>query len=227
MQSSNNHQETIEQLELILSHSTDRSELSRLKPPEITTTVTWNKLQLWQTAIKAIAISPWWQFCLVAVGTISGIVYPHPPLVGLAAVAGNTLIRQKALMSIVSIWLANQVYGFTMRRYPLTIESLTWGIVMGSSIYLVTWLITLQPKFSRHNFQGYLIWLAIAIFGGYALYQGSIMLIAQSIGEHGLSLAILWSIFWKDVVWAISLSILHGCALSAIAIKLIKQSIKR
>ena len=228
-------QEIIEQLELLLTRSDDRSELSRLHPPSITATVTWNKLQLWQAVLRAISLSPWWQFCLIVVGSISSIVYPHPPLVGIAAVAGNTLIRFKALTSITGIWLANQVYGFTIRRYPLSLESLTWGLIMGSSIFLVTWLITLQPRFSRYNFQGYSIWLAIAVFGGYALYQGSIMLTAQLIGGHGLSWAILWSILWKDVVWAIALSILHGCVLSAItrrvrfaiAIKLIKQSIKR
>ena len=220
-------QEIIEQLELLLTRSDDDWELSRLHPPSITATVTWNKLSLWQAVLRAIALSPWWQFCLIVVGSISSIVYPHPPLVGIAAVAGNTLTRPKALTSIISIWLANQVYGFTIRRYPLSLESLTWGLVMGSSIFLVTWLLTLQPKFSRNNFQGYLIWLAIGVLGGYALYQGSIVLIAQLMGGHGFSLTVLWSIFWKDIVWAISLSLLHGCVLGVMAIKLLKQAIKR
>lgn len=212
---------------MLLTRSADDSELSRLHPPSITATVTWKKFQLWQTALRAISLSPWWQFCLIVVGSISSIVYPHPPLVGIAAVAGNILTRPKALTSIMSIWLANQVYGFTIRRYPLSLESLTWRLVMGSSIFLVTWLLTLQPKFSRNNFQGYLIWLAIGILGGYTLYQGSIVLIAQLMGGHGLSLTILWSIFWKDIVWAISLSLLHGCVLGVMAVKLLKQAIKR
>ena len=59
------------------------------------------------------------------------------------------------------------------------------------------------------------------------LYQGSIVLIAQLIGGQGLSWTILWSIFWKDLVWAISLSLLHGCVLGVMAIKLLKQAMKR
>lgn len=220
-------QEILEQLELLLTRSDDDWELSRLDPPSINATVTWNKLQLWQAVLLAISISPWWQFCLIVVGSISSIVYAHPPLVGIAAVAGNTLTRPRALTSITSIWLANQVYGLTIRRYPLSLESLTWGLVMGSSIFLVTWLLTLQPKFSRNNFQGYLIWLTIGVLGGYILYQGSIVLIAQLIWGHGLSLTILWSIFWKDIVWAIALSFLHGCVLGVMAVKLLKQAMKR
>ncbi len=126
MQSFNNRPEIIEQLELLFTRSDDDSELSRLHPPSITATITWKKLQLWQTALRAISLSAWWQFCLIVVGSISGIIYPHPPLVGIAAVAGNTLTRSKALTSVLSIWLANQVYGFTIRRYPLSLESLTW-----------------------------------------------------------------------------------------------------
>jgi hypothetical protein len=225
--SSNSHQEIVEQLELILARSTVDTQSQLKIPPKIAKTATWNKLNLWQIALRAIAVSNWWQFCLITIGSVSSLIFPHPPLVGLAAVAGNTLTRKKALITVMSIWVANQFYGFSIRAYPLTLTSLTWGLVMGSSILFVTWLITLQPKFSRHNIQGYLIWLAVGLFGGYALYQGSILLIAQLMGGHGLSGAILWRIFVKDLVWATSLSIFHGCALTAIALKLLKQIMQR
>jgi hypothetical protein len=86
---------------------------------------------LWQMAWKLIGNSNWWQFCLIAVGSASSIVYPHVPLVAFAAVTGNTLTRRKALITAMSIWLANQLYGFTIRQYPRTLESLIWGLVMG------------------------------------------------------------------------------------------------
>lgn len=169
-------------------------------------------LNSWQKANKAISQSNRWQMFLIAVGSASSVVYPHVPLVSFAAVAGNTLTRKKALITAMSIWFANQLYGFTIRQYPRTLESFTWGLVMGLGMLLITWLITLQPKFSRRNFQGYLIWLAIAFVGGYAIYQGSMLLIAQVMSGHGFSSAVLWGIFVKNFIWVTALSGVHGCA---------------
>ncbi len=76
---------------------------------------------------------------------------------------------------------------------------------------LVTWLVTLQPKFSRQSFQGYLLWLAISLIGGYAIYQGSIVLVAQWMGGHGFSSTILGKIFFKDFNWAMALYGVYGC----------------
>ncbi|MGK7952493.1 MAG: hypothetical protein AB4368_27830 [Xenococcaceae cyanobacterium] len=167
-------------------------------------------LNLWQIANKAISQSNRWQLFLITIGSASSIIYPHVPLVGFAAVTGNTLTRKKALISAMSIWFTNQLYGFTIRQYPRTFESFTWGLVMGLGTLLITWLITLQPKFSRDNFRGYLTWLAIGIVGGYAIYQGSIVLIAQLMGGHGLTSAILGRIFIRDAVWACALSAIHS-----------------
>lgn len=183
----------------------------------------WEGLNLWQAAWKATALSNWWQLCLIAIGSASSVIYPHVPLVSFAAVAGNTLTRQKALISATSIWFANQLYGFTIRQYPRTLESFTWGIVMGVGALLVTWLVTLGPKFSRYNWRGYLTWLAVSVVDGYVIYQGSILLIAQFMGGHGLSGLILGRIFVRDVIWTFALAAIHGCALAARAILLTKQ----
>jgi hypothetical protein len=176
-------------LRLISSKSQLNSELSSLKvPPKIASENDLSELDLWQIARGAIALSKWWQTFLIVVGSASSIVYPHVPLVGFAAIAGNTLTRKKALVSVTSIWVGNQLYGFIIRQYPRNLESLVWGLVMGLGIVLVTWLVTLQPKFSHKNWQGYLLWLAISVVGGYAIYQGSIILIAQLISGHGFCL---------------------------------------
>lgn len=181
-----------------------------------------SQLNLWQIVWKFISNSNWWQLCLIAVGSASSIIYPHIPLVGFAAVTGNTLTRKKALISAISIWLTNQVYGFTMRQYPRTFESLTWGLVMGLGMLLITCLVTLRPKFSRHNFQGYLIWLVVSLVGSYAIYQGSIILIAQFMGGHKFSTVILWHIFVRDTVWAFFLSAIH-CSLVWLVIQTLPQ----
>ncbi|MEM8719479.1 MAG: hypothetical protein AAGE84_09240 [Cyanobacteria bacterium P01_G01_bin.39] len=170
-------------------------------------------LNSWQIAYKVISKSNWWQIFLITIGSASSIIYPHVPLVGFAAVAGNTLTRKKALITVTSIWFANQLYGFTIRQYPRTLESFTWGLVMGLGTLLVTWLVTLRPKFSRYNVWGYLTWLAVSLIGGYAMYQGSIVLIAQLMSGHGFSSTILWGILVKNAIWVAALSAIHGCAI--------------
>ena len=193
-----------------MKSQTDKQDSSRLIPSKSALKPKLSRIGLWQITAEAIAKSNWWQMFLIAIGSASSIIYPHVPLVGFAAVAGNTLTRNKALISVMSIWFANQLYGFTIRQYPRTLESVTWGLVMGLGMLTVTWLMTLQPKFSRRSFRGYLLWLALAVVGGYAIYQGSIVLITQLMGGHGFSFTILWQIFLKDAGWAVVLSAIHS-----------------
>lgn len=57
-------------------------------------------LNLWQTAGEMVSSGNKWQLFLITIGSASSIIYPHVPLVGFAAVAGNTLTRQKALRDL-------------------------------------------------------------------------------------------------------------------------------
>ncbi len=196
-----------------MKSQTDKQDSSRLIPSKSALNPRLSRIRSWQITAEAIAKSNWWQMFLIAVGSASSIIYPHVPLVGFAAVAGNTLTRNKALISAMSIWFANQLYGFTIRQYPRTLESLIWGLIMGLGVLLVTWLVALQPKFSSQSFQGYLVWLAISLISGYAIYQGSIFLVAQWMGGHGFSSIILWKIFFKDFNWAMALYGVYGCIL--------------
>ena len=197
-----------------MKSQTDKQDSSRLISSKSALKPRLSRIRSWQITAKTIAESDWWQMFLITVGSASSIIYPHVPLVGFAAVAGNTLTRNKALISAMSIWFANQLYGFTIRAYPKTLESLTWGLVMGLGMLAVTWLVTaLRPQFSRCNLQGYLLWLAISLIGGYAIYQGSIVLVAQWMGGHGFSSTILWKNFLRDVIWAMALFGVYGCIL--------------
>jgi hypothetical protein len=93
---------------------------------------------------------------------------------------------------------------------------------MGVGMLTVTWLVTLRPKFSRDNFQGYLTWLAVSVVGGYVIYQGSILLIAEFMGGHGFTAVILGRIFVRDVVWAAVLSVAH-CAVTWLVMQTVSQ----
>lgn len=78
----------------------------------------------WATGYQAIATGQLWRFCLLVIGSASSIIYPHALLVSFAAIAGTTLSRQQAVVIAGLIWLANQLYGYTIRDYPLAVMSL-------------------------------------------------------------------------------------------------------
>ena len=164
----------------------------------------------WQPAEKAVSRQVLWPFLLIVVGSFSSAIYPHVPLVGFAVLAGNTLPRKRAIATASTIWLANQLYGFTIRQYPQTAESFTWGLVMGIGTLIVTYLVTLLPRWIPLNFRGYLLRLTLGIVGGYAFYEGAIVAIAQLMGGHGFTAAILWRIFVKNAIWAAGLSAVHS-----------------
>lgn len=56
---------------------------SRIPSPSVQTR--WSSL--WQL----LAQSRLWFFLLIAIGTFSSVIYPHPPLVAFGAIAGGTL----------------------------------------------------------------------------------------------------------------------------------------
>ncbi|GGA43967.1 hypothetical protein [Okeania sp. KiyG1] len=167
---------------------------------------------VWNNAEKAISRSRLWQFLLITIGSASSIIYPHVPLVGFAAISGVTLNRKQAIISSIIIWLVNQFYGFTLRQYPQTLESFTWGVVMGLATLLVTILASIKPKFMGEKVWRYYLWLTASLVIGYILFEGIILLTASlMVGEgHGLTVAILGRIFVKNLVWAIALTFIHS-----------------
>ncbi|MGK7946950.1 MAG: hypothetical protein AB4058_21025 [Microcystaceae cyanobacterium] len=172
------------------------------------------RLLSWSATWKAVSQAKYWQFSLILVGCISSLIYPHVPLVAFSVVAGNTLTRQKALISVTAIWLANQLYGFIIRQYPPTWEAFIWGIVMGVGTLCVTGLVTLRPTFCN-RLVGYCLWLIFSLIAGSILYQGAIVIIAWLMGGQGLISSILWRIFLKNTLWVLGLSLIHGFVLVA------------
>ncbi|MGD1704210.1 hypothetical protein [Dapis sp. BLCC M229] len=167
---------------------------------------------VWSHAEKAMSHSRLWQFLLITLGSASSIIYPHVPLVGFAAISGVTLNRKQAIISSITIWLVNQFYGFTLRQYPQTLESLTWGLVMGLGTLLVTIVASIKPKFIEHKIWKYYLWLSASLVIGYVLFEGIILLTATlMVGDsHGLTVGILGRIFVKNIVWTIALTFIHS-----------------
>ncbi len=167
---------------------------------------------VWSDAEKVISHSRIWQFLLISIGSASSIIYPHVPLVSFAAISGVTLNRKQGIISSMIIWLVNQLYGFTIREYPQTLESFTWGLVMALGTLLVTIIASLKPKFIENKIWRYYLWLSASLVIGYVLFEGIILLSATLMlgSSHGLTVGVLGRIFVKNMVWAIALTFLHG-----------------
>lgn len=109
------------------------------------------------------------------------------PLVGFGAIAGITLTRKKALTMIMTMWLINQILGFTIHQYPLTIST----IIRGGAL-LVTLLATLKPRFVASELKNHCLWLGMALIGGYVMYELTILLAGFFLGgEDSFTLPIL------------------------------------
>jgi hypothetical protein len=103
----------------------------------------------WSVTWNWVASHRLWSFLLIAIGSASSVIYPHPPLVAFGAIAGTTLTPKRALGAATAIWLVNQVYGYGLRQYPQTTEALLWGLVMGLGTLLVTAMAAIRPTLSK------------------------------------------------------------------------------
>jgi hypothetical protein len=167
--------------------------------------------QRWLTNWQRLAQGRLWFLLLTAMGSVSSVIYPHPPLVGFAAIAGTTLKPKQAVLSAMAIWLASQLYGYGLRNYPQTSESLAWAVVMGLGTLAVTLLASLRPSFNRSGMREHAAWVAMSLGGGFLIFEGLVMSGGFLLtGTHILTLPLLGLLFWKEAIWAIALGGLHA-----------------
>ncbi|MBE7381524.1 MAG: hypothetical protein F6J95_008965 [Leptolyngbya sp. SIO1E4] len=165
-------------------------------------------------AWRSLANSRFWALTLLAIGTASNSIYAHAPLAAFATVSGVTLSRQRAIAIAVLIWLVNQVIGFGLRGYPLTVVAFTWGALMGLGTLLVTVGASWRPAFSRSTGAGHFGWMAIATLGGFVLYQGIIMLALPGLTEgHSMGWDIVGRLFLQQLTWVGAIALGHGLLL--------------
>jgi hypothetical protein len=165
----------------------------------------------WVTGLKATAQSGLWFSAFLGLGTLSGIVAPHPPLVAFAAIAGATLKPKRAVVAALSVWLINQIYGFGIRHYPQNAEAWGWGITMAMGTLLITLLVSTRPWFNPISVKRYYLELAIALVAGFALFEGLIMSLGFLLtGSHIFTAEMLGRLLTKELLWAGGLAIVHA-----------------
>ncbi|NET06550.1 MAG: hypothetical protein F6K16_17980 [Symploca sp. SIO2B6] len=169
----------------------------------------------WEVAYRSVSRSKFWFLLLTALGSLSNVVYTCTvPLVGFGVIAGATLPRRRAIATMMTMWFVNQLLGFTIHNYPQTLNTFTWGLVLGLGTLLVTLLASIKPSFGSSPMGSHYLWLAVALMGGYVLYECVILLAGFALGGvEGFTLPILWGVFAGNAVWAITLGCLHSILL--------------
>ena len=163
---------------------------------------------------RSLAHSRWLPCALLALGTASNVIYAHTPLVAFAAMSGVALNRRPAIATALLIWLVNQAIGFRLRGYPLSATAFIWGALMGIGTLLVIAFASIRPGFSQSSWAGHFLWVAIAILGGFVLYQGLIMLAYPVMADgHFMSWEIIAKLFVKQAMWAGAIALVHGLGL--------------
>src|SRR3546814_4102764 len=98
------------------------------------------------------------------------------PFAALAVIAAYTLAPTRAMLVMAGIWLANQGVGYGILDYPLTFDSLLWGLAIGAAALgapLVA--VAIWPMLARCN---PLLRLATGLAAAFALSEGSLFLVA-------------------------------------------------
>lgn len=174
----------------------------------VTTTIAQSSQ--WSSTWNRVASDRRWSFLLIAMGVFSSIIYPHPPFVAFGAIAGTTLKLKRAILVAMSIWLMNQIYGYTVRQYPWSGDSLLWGLMLGLGTLIVTALALLRPKFSQKTLKGHCLWLGASALLGFAVFESLILTVDWLLtGSHTLTWAIAHSILFNTTLWTIALTLVY------------------
>jgi hypothetical protein len=101
--------------------------------------------------------------------------YCATPLAAFGAIAAVAFSRRDALILCGAVWFVNQVVGYTILRYPWSINSVSWGLILGG----VTIIASLSSGWTyRHSKTPYLLRLAVAFITAFAVFQVTLFAVA-------------------------------------------------
>jgi hypothetical protein len=98
------------------------------------------------------------------------------PFAAFGAIAALTLPRRDALLLTVTLWLVNQIIGFTILQYPWDGMTLTWGVVLG----VVAVLSTAAAQAVIRGRRGVPAWIA-SFAAAFIVYEGSLYLVSAGV----------------------------------------------
>lgn len=90
------------------------------------------------------------------------------PLAAFGAIAAVAFSRRDALILCGAVWLANQVVGYTILRYPWTVNSVSWGLVLGGTTLIAT---LCSRWIYGHSKTPYIFRLISAFIAAFAVFE--------------------------------------------------------
>lgn len=158
---------------------------------------------LWIQRCQVLAQGRFWPILLTTAGCLGNISYTCTlPFVCVGILTGTTLTRQKAVISTLLIWFANQVFGYTLHQYPRTPDSFAWGLVLGVATLLVSLGSSYRPLFTQSHLKGNYLWILFLAIAGFLGFQGLLLLAGIFLGgSHGMTLAIYRDLWLSNLIW--------------------------
>jgi hypothetical protein len=131
------------------------------------------------------------------------------PFAGLGVAAALTLSRRDALGVTLAVWLANQLVGYLILDYPRTVNSFSWGAVLGVTVLLTT--LVARGTVLRLQTAGPVVSGLVALLAAFTFFE--VVLLAVAIaglgGTSTFAPALVGRIFGVNVIALAGLSILN------------------
>jgi len=135
------------------------------------------------------------------------------PLAAFGAIAAVAFSRRDALILCGAVWLVNQVVGYTILKYPWSVSSVSWGLVLGGA----TIIASLSSRWIYcHTKTPYLFRLIAAFIAAFAIFEVSLYAVAVFVlgGVQDFTANIVVRIFAINSAAFIGLLALHWLAVT-------------
>jgi len=140
----------------------------------------------------------------IACGLASFVFACATPFAAFAVVAAAALPLQSVLLAVTAAWVVNQAIGFGVLRYPVDMNTILWGLVIGMAALAATVTSTIVLRMLRRN--GMPVALGFALIGAYAAYELVLLVATPLLGGAGsFTTAIVGRLGVLSVLWLIGL----------------------
>jgi hypothetical protein len=118
----------------------------------------------------------WLAVLVLAVSALSFVFACATPFAAFGVLAALTLSRTDAIRITIALWMANQAIGFGILGYPVTVNSVAWGLAIGGAAVSSTMVARLI--ISRLRTARGLTRAVVALAGTFAVYEIALFTVA-------------------------------------------------
>lgn len=175
-----------------------------MKLPSVLASILSSQRLAWRKS--RINAAPHWFLGLIGIAMVLGIVDPHPPLIGLAVVAGMTLSPRRSIGLSACVWLVNviQIYGGPTQ--PISPASLIWALVTGLGVIGVAGLAAIQSARMPKSLLASFLWVALISLTGLTIVETLHLGFWNVLGGYGMTVEVFTGMLLKELFWAIALT---------------------